>query len=578
MEASFFLDRWPTVRRIGGFDVIADIGRSGIADLYLALAPEKDGRRSRVVIKHLPDNDDDEDERAMFLDEARLARKLSHPNLIRTIDVGKDGRSYYIVAECLDGQLLSRLRKRSANKTPIPIGIELRMASEVLMGLHYLHELRDDDGVSLDVVHRDVTPHRVFVTYDGEVKIADFAIAKASVRQAETHIGVVKGDLLYFAPEVLRRQPVDRRADIFAVGMMLWEAAAGRRFWAGFSTSEIHHRLLAGDLPRETAPPDVPEGVLDIIQQAMEPDPGRRFATAHAMRQAIDEYLGDRPDASKAAISGYVQRAFIEERRRFYQSARAAEDRVQGRRTSVAVQSPAPPAASPAPLAAAPAPLATAPAPLATAPAPLAAIDSETLIRVVPRAAADVLPASAVVPPAAIDVSPASVDVAAPADAPPATLPAAELSAHAPQEQAPAIESATSSTLSTSFAQPTWRPPTASPHPPRRASVLILCLGAAAMLAAGWALAQVRVHARPAVVASPSAPMLSMQEPVDPSEPKREASPVDSVAASSSPPSTSALAKSPPRPMPHPPATGGAQRRTVAPKSAPTPQGDPFGI
>jgi serine/threonine-protein kinase len=535
MEASFFVDRWPSVRRIGGFDVIADIGRSGIADLYLALAPEKDGRRSRVVIKHLPDTEEDEDERTMFLDEARLARNLRHPNLIQTIDVGKDGRSYYIVAECLDGQLLSRIRKRSANRTAVPLLVELRIASEALAGLHYLHELKDDENNPLDVVHRDVTPHRVFVTYTGEVKIADFAIAKASVRQTETQVGVVKGDLLYFAPEVLRRQPIDRRADIFAMGMMLWEAAAGRRFWAGFNTTEIHQRLLSGELPRETAPPNVPVDVLDIIHQAMEPDPDRRFATAHAMRQAIDELLGDRLEGSMAAVSTYVQRTFIEERRRFYQSARAAEDRLgQGRKPIVE-----------------------------RAPAPLQAIDSETLVRVVRPAAAVVAP----------PIAPA------PADAPPSTLPAAELASFPLVEEPVETTDVPTSTVSTTFAQPTWRPPTDPPRPPRRVPVLMLCFGAAAMLAAGWALAQVRSHAHGAVVAAPSAPSTASAPAVEAPSPARDTPP-----AAASTPSPSASAPPAPRPAatkppsPRVPGGTGAPRRTVPPKDPPATPSDSFGI
>jgi serine/threonine-protein kinase len=517
MEASFFVDRSPSVRKIGGFDVIADIGRSGSADLYLALAPEQDGRRNRVVIKYLPESEDDE-ERATFLDEARLARRLSHPNLIQTIDVGKDGRSYFIIAECLDGLLLSRIRKRSANRTPVPLAIELRFASEVLAGLHYLHELKDDDGGALDVVHRDVTPQRVFVTYDGEVKIADFAIAKASVRQAETQVGVVKGDLLYFAPEILRRQPVDRRADVFAVGMMLWEAAAGRRFWAGFSTSEIHHRLLSGDIPRETAPPDVPEAVLDIIQQAMEPDPDRRFATANAMRQAIDEQLGDRPDATKAAISAHLQRAFVDERRRFYQSARAAEERLD-----------------------------RASKPVLDRPAPLPAIDSETLVRVAPT--------QSVV-----------------TDASPATLPARNLPTPPPEEIEETKSTPTSASLITSFAQPTWRPPSAGSPLPHRIPTLVLCLGAAAMLAAGWALAQIHSHPRGAVVAT------AVVQPVA-SAPNNEPHLAMPEAPSAASPAVSATASaSAPKLAPHVPVFG-VPKRTVRPNPEPAPQGgDPFGI
>src|SRR5262249_32317631 len=157
-------------------------------------------------------------------DEARLARRLAHPNIVQTIEVGKDERSHFIVMELLDGQPLSRVRKCTRNAQPTPLPIELRIASEVLSGLHHMHELQDDDGLPLDVVHREVTPQRVVVTYDGQVKIGDFGIARAAVRQAETHVGVVKGNLEYLAPECVRGEVVDRRADVFSVGVILWEA------------------------------------------------------------------------------------------------------------------------------------------------------------------------------------------------------------------------------------------------------------------------------------------------------------------------------------------------------------------
>jgi serine/threonine-protein kinase len=290
-----------------------------MADVYLALAPSMDGGSSQVVIKQLrSDVLDDEDFRAMFFDEARLAKRLDHPNIVKTYDVGKDGESCFLVMEFLDGQPLSRVR-RHARRTGVvaSLPVLLRVFSEVLAGLHYVHELVDQDGVPLGVVHRDVTPQNVFVTYDGQVKVVDFGIAKARARQAgETRVGVVKGKLSYMAPENVTGEHVDRRSDIFSVGVMLWEAATGRRLWNGLDELAIYQKLISGELPTESGRVDMSPQLFAIVERALAPDPASRYATAAEMRRAL-EALPER-GSSASDIAEYLDQLFVDERRRFH--------------------------------------------------------------------------------------------------------------------------------------------------------------------------------------------------------------------------------------------------------------------
>jgi len=304
---------------LGDYQLVAEIGRGGMADVYLALTQPVKGKSNQVVIKRLRSDVLDEDDfRAMFVDEARLAMKLRHPNVVKTFDVGKDGDACFIVMEFLDGQPLSRVRgqARRANAA-IPLSIHLRVLCDVLSGLHYVHELADFDGVSLGVVHRDVTPQNIFVTYDGLVKVVDFGIAKARAREVETRVGVVKGKLSYLAPENVRGEPVDRRSDIFSVGVMLWEAASGRRFWQGADELAIYQRLASGELPTASAASEMSPQLFAIVERALARNPKHRFATAAQMRAALVA-LPQVP-ASGSAVSGYLYQLFVEERRRFHQ-------------------------------------------------------------------------------------------------------------------------------------------------------------------------------------------------------------------------------------------------------------------
>jgi serine/threonine-protein kinase len=266
-----------------------------MAEVFLAVVRGPAGFNKLVVIKQIrPQLAEDPEFLGMFLDEARLAARLSHPNVVQTNEVGQEGERYFIAMEYLEGQPLNRIVHRLAKTGGLPLPMQLKILSDVLAGLHHAHELTDYDNTALGVVHRDVTPHNVFVTYDGQVKVVDFGIAKALNSSSETRTGVLKGKVAYMAPEQARGERVDRRADIFSVGVMMWEAATGRRLWKGVPDITILQRLLSGEIPTpRSVKEDVPEKLEELIMKSLSHQRDDRYATAADMQAAIDTYLDD---------------------------------------------------------------------------------------------------------------------------------------------------------------------------------------------------------------------------------------------------------------------------------------------
>ncbi len=285
---------------LGKYRLIAELGHGGMAEVYLAVVRGPGGFNKLVVIKQIrPQLAEDPEFLGMFLDEARLAARLSHPNVVQTNEVGQEGQRYFIAMEYLEGQPLNRIVHRLQKSGGLPLALHLKIVGDALLGLHHAHELVDYDGTHLDVVHRDVTPHNVFVTYDGQVKVVDFGIAKALNSSTETRSGVLKGKVSYMAPEQARGERVDRRADVFSVGVMMWEAVTGKRMWKGVPDITILERLLRGDVPTpRSVRPDVPEKLEAIIRKALAQERADRYASAADLAAAIDAYLeegGERP-------------------------------------------------------------------------------------------------------------------------------------------------------------------------------------------------------------------------------------------------------------------------------------------
>jgi serine/threonine-protein kinase len=277
---------------LGKYHLIAEIARGGMGIVYLALIQGKAGFNKLVVVKELKaELVEDPGFLTMFLDEARLAARLSHPNIVQTHEIGNEGERHYMALEYLDGRTYERVRKRSKNLgNRLTLHMQLRVISDVLAGLEYAHTLADFDGTKLEVVHRDVTPNNVFITFDGHVKLLDFGIAKAADQTHETQAGVLKGKVAYMAPEQAAGKKVDARADVFSAGVMLWEAVAGRRLRSGNAADIV--KALTEDVPRLSAEfPDVPDQLDHIVAKATANDRERRYPSAAAFQADVDDLL-----------------------------------------------------------------------------------------------------------------------------------------------------------------------------------------------------------------------------------------------------------------------------------------------
>jgi len=290
-----------------------------MAVVYLAASQGPRGFSKLVVVKELKEEfSQDPEFSSMFVDEARLAARLNHTNIVQTYEVEEEGGHFFIVMEYLEGQPLSHTRTRLAKLGGQLRDYQVRALCDVLDGLHYAHQLADYDGTPLHVVHRDVSPHNVIVTYGGDVKLVDFGIAKAADSSSQTRTGVIKGKLAYMSPEQAFGKPVDCRADVFALGVILWEAITGRRMWKGNAEGAIAHRLSTGEIPKiDEHTPDAPPMLKAICERALAPRREDRFPTAAAMQQALEGYLaGLARKPTTRELGTLVAQAFAEERGR----------------------------------------------------------------------------------------------------------------------------------------------------------------------------------------------------------------------------------------------------------------------
>jgi serine/threonine protein kinase/ABC-type branched-subunit amino acid transport system substrate-binding protein len=304
-----------------------------MSEVFLALVQGGLGGFQKLVAVKLLRRDLAEDEtfRKMFLEEARLTAQLNHPNVVQTNDVGEDRGRYYIAMEYLEGQTFERVRRaRNASKL-FPIHMQIAMLSDVLAGLHYAHELVDYDGTPLAIVHRDVTPSNVFITYDGQVKLVDFGIAKVLDSMNHTKVGVLKGKVRYMAPEQITGAGVDRRADIFSVGVMLWEVLSGGPIWHGRSEPEILRRVANGELPPLLR--DAPPALQRICTRAMAHRAEDRYPTAEALRSELEGYLAQYATPTRErGLGATVCELFRDERAQIRQ---VIEDQLRGSRPGV---------------------------------------------------------------------------------------------------------------------------------------------------------------------------------------------------------------------------------------------------
>ncbi len=277
------------IRSFGPYDIVARMGSGGMADLYLGTMEGAAEFHRPVVIKVIKKRLAQDDALVqMFLDEARLAAAIHHPNVIRIVDLGELEGSFYLVMEYVHGASLSDLLKKLASLgRRLRPGAAVALVADIAAGLHAAHEARNEEGEKLEVIHRDVSPHNVLVGADGLVRVIDFGIAKARDRLHETQGLRVKGKLRYMPPEQLSGGQLDRRADVFALGILLSEALSGRRMFGTMEDADVIRRIQSGKLPSLGKDVAVPDELRATLVSTLSADPEGRPATAHRFRSAI---------------------------------------------------------------------------------------------------------------------------------------------------------------------------------------------------------------------------------------------------------------------------------------------------
>jgi serine/threonine-protein kinase len=276
------------------YRVIDRLEAGGMAEVFRGEALSVQGFKKQVAIKRvLPHLAQNKSFIRMFIDEARLGARLNHANIVTVFDIGAADNTYFIVMEFVDGanlkNVLESLKKQGKKPSVKEV---LYIGMEICKGLSHAHGLTDDTGKLLNIVHRDISPPNILITRNGEVKVTDFGLAKATTQLEKTDPGVVKGKFSYLSPEAALGQEVDARTDVFAVGILMWEALAGKRLFLGDSDYETVKKVQRAEVPSlRSENPEVDEELEQLLAKSMAKQRDERFQTAHDLGEAIADYL-----------------------------------------------------------------------------------------------------------------------------------------------------------------------------------------------------------------------------------------------------------------------------------------------
>ena len=302
----------PAIAHFGRFDILGRLALGGMAEIFLA-RESGPGRGIRpVVLKRiLPHVADDPRFVEMFLHEAELAMNLNHPNLCTIYEFGEQEGEYFIAMEWVFGVSITQMHKHlfEQNQAGIEPRIVARIACDVADALHYAHQARDTEGNPLKLVHRDVTPDNIMVSFDGKVKLLDFGVAKAASQRLKTEAGMLKGKFAYMSPEQYQGQELDGRADVFSLGACMYEAATGLALFHRASEYETMGAIVMDEpAPRaREAKPGLPTGLDIIIARALEKDRERRFGSAGELHAALDRFMASTGKATRSTdVAEYV--------------------------------------------------------------------------------------------------------------------------------------------------------------------------------------------------------------------------------------------------------------------------------
>lgn len=306
----------PVLGKFAGYDILGRLALGGMAEILLARHKDVDGDTRFLVVKRiLPHFEQDNDFVQMFLDEARIGMQLKHPNICKFHQFGADEGSHFIVMEWVNGMPLGRLIRKARKQGGIGIPIAVRIGTDIARALHYAHTADDEHGEPFNMIHRDVSPHNIMISYDGSAKLLDFGIAKADHRAHKTQAGVVKGKFAYMAPEQCTGADADHRLDIFALGVCLFETFTGRSLYRRQTEAATMRAVIMDPVPTlKERLPDVPEELDQILQKALAKDAGDRFATAEEFADALEKFgKSTQQFARQREVSDFIQKVFPEE-------------------------------------------------------------------------------------------------------------------------------------------------------------------------------------------------------------------------------------------------------------------------
>jgi len=313
---------------LGRYQLLSRLAVGGMAEVYLARQGELSGFKTLVVVKKvLPHLAEKPDFIAMFLDEARIASMLDHPNIVRITEVGRTGSEYFLAMELVQGKPLAAILQQSEKaKTPIPHNLGALIVANAAAGLHHAHQLTDTSGNLLGLVHRDISPQNIMVSFEGSVKVIDFGIARALGRLGDTNSGSLKGKLGYMAPEQARGEAIDARADLFSLGVVLWECVAGRRLFLRENDLATLRAVVYEPIPSASKFAEVDPALDAIIRRSVARNVGERFQTAEEMRIALERWVFSSGGASTHDLATMMKSWFPKDHLQWQRAARLALD------------------------------------------------------------------------------------------------------------------------------------------------------------------------------------------------------------------------------------------------------------
>ena len=307
----------PEPVRFGKYYLLERISVGGMAEIYKAKAFGVEGFERLLAVKKIlasiAENDDFID---MFIDEAKIAGQLNHPNIAQIFDLGKVDDSYFIALEYISGKDLKAMFQRSRR-----IGEEIDIpqicfiAMKVCEGLAHAHEKTDSQGEDLNIVHRDVSPQNILISYEGEVKIIDFGVAKAKGKTSQTQVGMLKGKFSYMSPEQVRGHHIDHRSDIFSLGIVLYEMLTLERLFRGESDFDTLEKIRKVEIsPPSLYNPNIPDQLEEIVLKALSKDPDDRFQSAYKFAEALESFMRDEDYYfTNKDLANYMKGAFAED-------------------------------------------------------------------------------------------------------------------------------------------------------------------------------------------------------------------------------------------------------------------------